>query len=179
MKCRRCPLFAVVGKSLCEACRFAHDTYCTQRARDKKMRGECYNCPNLAIIGKSRCGDCSIKHSRRNVRTRKNSHTGILSSALRTRLRMAVRRGQKAGSAVRDLGCSIEELRKRLEVQFRPGMTWENWSRTGWHIDHIRPLASFDLTDRTQLLQACHYTNLQPLWAEENLKKGDQSCLSL
>jgi hypothetical protein len=50
-------------------------------------------------------------------------------------------------------------------------MTWENWTTNGWHIDHIRPLASFDLTDRQQFLVACHYTNLQPLWATENRKK--------
>ncbi len=91
---------------------------------------------------------------------------------LRSRVGDAIRNGQKAGSAVRDLGCTVEELKKHLESRFRPGMTWENWSPTGWHIDHIKPLASFDLTDRAQFLQACCYTNLQPLWAEDNLKKG-------
>ncbi len=79
-------------------------------------------------------------------------------------------RGQKVGSAVRDLGCSVDKLKKHLESRFRFGMTWENYGM--WHIDHIRPLASFDLTDRVQFLQACHYTNLQPLWAPENLGKG-------
>lgn len=59
-----------------------------------------------------------------------------------------------------------------LERQFTPGMSWTNYG--DWHIDHIKPLASFDLTDRVQLLVACHFTNLQPLWAEENLKKGDR-----
>lgn len=91
---------------------------------------------------------------------------------MRSRVGDAIRNGQKAGSAVRDLGCTVEELKKHLESRFRPGMTWENWSPTGWHIDHIKPLASFDLTDRAQFLQACCYTNLQPLWAEDNLKKG-------
>ena len=95
-----------------------------------------------------------------------------LSVAMRNRLNRAIRRGARSGSAVRDLGCSIAELRAYLESKFQPGMTWENWSPTGWHIDHVRPLASFDLTDRAQFLQACHYTNLQPLWAAENLKKG-------
>jgi desulfoferrodoxin (superoxide reductase-like protein) len=53
-------------------------------------------------------------------------------------------------------------------------MTWDNWTTDGWHIDHIKPLASFDLTDRKQLLEACHYTNLQPLWAKDNLIKSDK-----
>ena len=85
---------------------------------------------------------------------------------------MAVKHGYKTGSAVRDLGCTVPELRAYLEARFRSGMTWANHSRDGWHIDHIRPLASFDLTDRAQLLEAVHFSNLQPLWAEENLSKG-------
>jgi hypothetical protein len=93
---------------------------------------------------------------------------------LRVRLGMALKNRQKVGSAVDDLGCTIPELMTDLEKQFKPGMSWENWNRHGWHIDHIRPLASFDLTDREQFLQACHYTNLQPLWAEENLTKGNR-----
>jgi len=61
---------------------------------------------------------------------------------------------------------------KHIEAQFKSGMTWENWSRTGWHLDHIKPLSSFDLSDRAQFLEACHYTNYQPLWAKDNLIKG-------
>lgn len=96
-----------------------------------------------------------------------------LAVVLRRRLAHALKGGFRSGSAVRDLGCAVEELKKYLESKFQPGMTWENWSSTGWHIDHIRPLASFDLTDRAQFLQACHYTNLQPLWAAENIRKSD------
>jgi hypothetical protein len=53
-------------------------------------------------------------------------------------------------------------------------MTWENHGRYGWHIDHIRPCASFDLADPEQQRKCFHYTNLQPLWASENMRKGDK-----
>lgn len=91
---------------------------------------------------------------------------------LRSRMYQAIKKELKGGSAVRDLGCSIEELKTHLESQFQSGMTWENWSRNGWHIDHIVPLASFDLTNREEFLKAANYTNLQPLWAKENYSKN-------
>lgn len=97
-----------------------------------------------------------------------------LAHNLRKRLTKAIRNNYKAGSAVRDLGCSIVELEQHLEKQFKPGMTWANWSPDGWHIDHIKALSKFDLTDREQFLKACHYTNLQPLWAKDNLAKGNR-----
>jgi hypothetical protein len=93
---------------------------------------------------------------------------------LRNRFSRAVQRNTKAGSAVRDLGCTIEELKSYLESKFLSGMSWDNWTADGWHIDHIKPLASFDLTDKKQMLEACHYTNLQPLWAKDNLAKSDK-----
>ena len=96
-----------------------------------------------------------------------------LSTNLRSRLRRAINDNYKSGSAVKDLGCSIEELKIYLESKFQSGMTWDNHSIDGWHIDHIKPLSSFDLTDRNQLLEACHYTNLQPLWAKDNFLKSD------
>jgi len=97
-----------------------------------------------------------------------------LSCSLRSRLVHAIKNNQKSGSAVRDLGCSIEELKSYLESKFQPGMTWENYGLYGWHIDHIQPLSKFDLGNPEQFKVACHYTNLQPLWAEENLKKGSR-----
>lgn len=93
-------------------------------------------------------------------------------STLRSRLYQAVRKN-KVGSAIALLGCTVDEARAYLESLFQPGMTWENWSLRGWHIDHKRPLKSFDLTDSAQLAQACHYTNLQPLWAFDNYSKSD------
>ena len=95
-----------------------------------------------------------------------------LGCLLRNRLGRAIKRGSRSGSAVRDLGCTIPELKFYLEGQFQDGMNWDNWSLRGWHIDHKIPLAFFDLTDREQFLQAVHYTNLQPMWAKKNLSKG-------
>jgi hypothetical protein len=63
---------------------------------------------------------------------------------------------------------------KYLESKFQSGMTWENYGKNGWHIDHIRPLSSFNLIDDKQLKLACHYTNLQPLWAKDNLVKSNK-----
>jgi len=96
-----------------------------------------------------------------------------LSINLRCRLHSAINGNYKSGSAVKDLGCTIDELKVYLESKFQPGMSWDNYGKTGWHIDHIKPLASFDLTDKYQLLEACNYTNLQPLWAKDNLVKSD------
>ena len=68
------------------------------------------------------------------------------------------------------IGCTIEQLWIHLESKFQKGMTKENYGL--WHVDHVRPCASFDLTDPKQQAICFHYTNLQPLWAIDNLKKG-------
>jgi len=68
------------------------------------------------------------------------------------------------------IGCSIDDLKLHLEKQFVDGMSWENYG--DWHVDHIRPCCSFDLTDPEQQRECFNYTNLQPLWAEHNLSKG-------
>ena len=80
----------------------------------------------------------------------------------------------KAYSTIELLGCTVKECREYLEKQFKEGMTWENHSKNGWHIDHILPCASFDLNDPEQQKKCFHYTNLQPLWAEENRLKRDK-----
>jgi hypothetical protein len=66
------------------------------------------------------------------------------------------------------VGCSVEDLKK----QFRDGMSWENYGRYGWHMDHIKPCASFNLINKEEQKECFHYTNLQPLRAEKNLSKA-------
>ena len=88
-------------------------------------------------------------------------------------------RSHNEGRSVRDdsiaatlLGCSWFEFVSHIEAQFVHGMTWANHGQRGWHFDHIKPLSSFDLTDEKQLREACHFTNVQPLWAADNIRKG-------
>lgn len=93
---------------------------------------------------------------------------------LRKRLHMAIKFNFKAGSAINDLGCTVEEFKIYIESKWLNGMNWQNWSQVGWHLDHIIPLSLFDLTDREQFLKACHYTNYQLLWAKDNLSKNNK-----
>lgn len=106
-------------------------------------------------------------------RTEEQKLNSKIARRLRSRLSIAVNNNQKAGSAVRDLGCSIEQLKKHLESKFEPGMSWDNYGYWGWHIDHVVPLSAFDLNNPEQFKKACHYTNLQPLWSNDNFKKSD------
>jgi hypothetical protein len=75
-------------------------------------------------------------------------------------------------SVMKYLGCAKDELIRHLESKFTKGMTWDNYG-SGWHVDHIQPCASFDQTREDHLKICWHWTNLQPLWAEENVRKGD------
>lgn len=112
------------------------------------------------------------KYQRQYIKRRRRTDVNFyLKDRLRSRLYYALKRSQKTGSAVRDLGCTISELKEHLESKFQPGMTWGNRGKE-WHIDHVIPLAQFNLQDRQQFLIACHYTNLQPLWAKDNIVKG-------
>ena len=81
-------------------------------------------------------------------------------------------RGKKLNKTEIYLGCSIEELKKYLESKFQQGMTWDNYGRGGWHIDHIIPSSS--AIDIESLIKLQHYTNLQPLWEADNLRKGSK-----
>lgn len=111
---------------------------------------------------------------------RKNRHTDPsfkLAYRLRNRLRSAIlldRGAKKTAATVELLGCSIAEFRVYLEERFWLGMTWENygWGPGKWNIDHIRPCASFYLVDPEQQRECFHWSNLQPLWSEDNMAKG-------
>lgn len=109
------------------------------------------------------------------VKRRKQTDINFdLADRLRGRLSSYLRRKNlnKHGSSIENLGCTVGDLKLHLEKQFQPGMSWEN--RHLWHIDHIKPLSSFDLTDPDQFKAANHFSNLQPLWAADNIRKGNK-----
>lgn len=140
--------------------------------QSKKYRSE--HRAQLAIQKK----DYNLKHKKQMALHSKNRKKidiqYRITTNLRSRIWKAIKINLKSGSAVRDLGCTIPELKFYLEGQFQDGMTWANWSMEGWHIDHKIPLTFFDLTNRAQFLQAAHYTNLQPMWAKDNIKKSNK-----
>jgi hypothetical protein len=90
---------------------------------------------------------------------------------LRGRIRAALGGLGKSKKTREILGCGRLKFINHLRRQFAPGMTWENYGQ--WHIDHIRPCSSFDLTDPSQQEECFNYMNLQPLWAADNFKKSD------
>lgn len=112
----------------------------------------------------------------RNSKKRRLDDEFKLRQNLRSRLNMAMRSNSKSGSAVKDLGCSIPDLKSHLESKFSYGMSWDNYgsSKESWVIDHILPLSSFDLSNRNELLVACNFINLQPLWYIDNAVKGNK-----
>ena len=161
------------------------------------------NCTAITVGGeKRRCSTCfqlfnksdfykRFRKGRPNVQygtvcsgcrpaVRKSSINSLLASGLRSRIRHALIGKRKVGSAVDDLGCSLHELELHLESKFHTRsstgevMSWGNYGYRGWHIDHVVPLSAFDLSDRESFAAACHYTNLQPLWAEDNFRKGNK-----
>lgn len=103
--------------------------------------------------------------------------------ALAMRLRARIHKALRACGVERSirtaqlLGCSVAEFRSHVERQFTKGMAWEN--RSEWHLDHIRPIASFDLTDLEQQRVCFHFTNIRPLWRRANQQKSAQVLLLL
>ena len=108
---------------------------------------------------------------RRNLRA--SNPTYRLKQNLRCRVYDAFKNGTKSAPTMELVGCTTEELKAHLEAQFTEGMTWENYGIDGWHIDHIRPCASFNLLDPEEQRICFRWSNLQPLWGVDNMSKND------
>lgn len=96
---------------------------------------------------------------------------------VRGRFYLALKNDYKSGKTLDYLGCTIEELKKHLESQFQKGMSWGNYGfgMDKWNIDHIAPCSSFDHSDEDQIKKCWHYTNMQPMWQGDNIKKSNKT----
>lgn len=130
---------------------------------------------NLKLdINKSKLEKNRKWHREKYYRNKKLKSNYFFTRKIATRIYMALKRGGgiKSIKTSDAIGCSVTFLKNHLESKFRDGMNWDNYGKFGWHIDHIKPCASFDLSDQEQQNKCFHYTNLQPLWRSENLSKG-------
>jgi hypothetical protein len=117
-----------------------------------------------------------IKRNQRYNNRRKIDINFKIRGNLKHRIWLSLKGFNKSKTTTKLLGCSIEHLKQHLEKQFNNGMSWLNYGK--WHIDHIKPCASFDLSKTKEQKKCFHYSNLQPLWAKDNLSKSDKIILT-
>ena len=158
-------------------------TKCGKRKKINQFYTSNYYCKSCTYQTKK---DWRLKHRKRhNIANRKsyrqckvaklkyNQQPHIkLARNLRTRINLALKEICKSAHTFELLGCTLIQLVRHLEKQFKKGMTWKNYGT--WHVDHIKPLSKFNLANPKQQKLACNYKNLQPLWANENLSKSNK-----
>ncbi len=98
----------------------------------------------------------------------------VIKKNLRTRIWEVLKRNSKSKRTMELLGCTVEEFKTHLQSLFTQDMTWDNYGRGGWEMDHIKPCALFDLCDPKQQEECFNYKNIQPMWAKDNRKKSDK-----
>jgi hypothetical protein len=138
-----------------------------EKHKDKKLAGvQAYrNNPE----NKSKIRECQNKWR---IKRKKENPQYRLECNMRRRCLLALNGKYKHATTFKLIGCSTEELKEHIESLWTDGMSWENYGVGGWHIDHARPVSSFDLTKEEEQKAAFHYSNLQPLWQKDNLLKG-------
>lgn len=128
-------------------------------------------CPNHKTWGKLD----RKEYMRRYVKNRRHNDINFkMACNMRRRVRCAISRGgySKSARLSEYLGCDWSTFKQHIESKFTEGMSWYNHG--DWHLDHIKPLCLFNLSNKEEMLKAGHYTNLQPLWAKDNLSKGSK-----
>ena len=161
---------AVPLTKFCPVCKLTKNCTEFQKAsrRGDGLQGVCARC--TSITGK----EYSTVRNKNYNRKYKQDPVFRLTKNLKLRLRNALKGGMKTKRTLELLGCTGEECMDYLETLFWPGMTRENMKRCGWHVDHIIPIVEFDLSKSEDQRRCFHYTNLQPLWAHDNISKNDR-----
>ena len=171
---------------VCAAKRMKQRRQADKRDRPKVCKGK-WSCGELLPgdkfhKGKSKCKECHRKRQRtqeyketvnaRIKKRRKEDPQYAMRCRLRSRIKQWLKGKIKSAPTAELVGCTEKVCNEWLESQFLPGMTWENQHL--WHIDHMKPLDSFDALDPAEQRKACHYTNLQPLWAKDNFEQSNK-----
>ncbi len=112
------------------------------------------------------------KINKASVEKRKTNINFKITSNLRIRVWKALKGICKSKKTIELLSCSIEQLKQHLQSQFTSGMSWDNYG--SWHVDHIRPCSKFNLSKESEQCKCFNFNNLQPLWAIDNIKKGNR-----
>ena len=183
---------------VCSKCKQLKDTceFSSSKRNKNGLRGECKECQKkYYILNSEKLKSRRIERYNENtekeqtkireyyknnksaiinslrIKKQKNEKLRIISN-LRSRISQFIKSKKihKDNKTLDLVGLSLNELKIHLQSQFKEGMSWENYG--SWHIDHIIPLSSAQTTEEFNKL--CHYTNLQPLWASENLSKGNK-----
>src|ERR1035437_1582369 len=112
------------------------------------------------------------KQADRYLSMRNNNPSFKLLTNVRRRISLALFNHKKSTATLKLCGCSADFLKSHIESQFNAGMSWDNYGIRGWHIDHKIPVSFFDLSNTEDQKKCFHYTNMQPLWGVENIRKG-------
>lgn len=168
-------------KGGCRACRMLTDKKWQSKNKDKlEAYQQKYKSTPKAKDTRSKWIEKNIDKLReqnkaKEQRARDNKTQRAIATLVRNRVTAVLQGRSKLKSSLELTGVkSWQELRNRIEEQFQEGMSWENWTKEGWHIDHVRPIASFDLNDTEQHKTCFNWRNLQPLLGSENLHKLDK-----
>ena len=145
------------------------------RAYDKKWRK---NNPKYLKSHREQVREWYKKNYKKIYERRRQRPYEKIAATMRSRMNDFAKRGWGSEKTEGLLGCTFKELEIYLEKKFKAGMSLDNYGFYGWHIDHIKALCSFNLNNPEERKRAWHYTNLQPLWAKENLHKHKNSQLS-
>jgi hypothetical protein len=140
--------------------------------RERRRRYRQRNASKIKVAKQIYAANNKDKIAKALANRRANNPIARMANSMRRSIRRYLDAGQKGEmSSFEIIGCSKDDLRKHLESKFRDGMTWQNYGKH-WHIDHIVPLISAKSSDEIKRL--CHWTNLQPLTAFENISKGSK-----
>lgn len=191
-KCSKCykikSLLEFYKQSLSKDTYYSWCKYCTKkykkqyRLKNKKIlsyKDKIYQKNNLdkfrtnsAQFRKNHPGYYTIYNREYTSKRLKTDINFRLKFNLRSRIRKVLKGKNKSLNTMFLIGCEIDYLMFHIQEQFTRGMNWDNYG--AWHIDHKLPCAKFDLSKKSEQLKCFNYTNLQPLWAEDNIKKGSK-----